>query len=474
MSPMLDEILIHGHMVAELGDLASEPPTDASPVGGAAPAVEPPRGRDAWIGALLTEARGRLRRLRRLPALMLSVALGCAEATDILSTRDVVAAVEVAPERRELAVGETVMLAATPRDAAGRPLTGRSVNWRSSDVAIANVAADGRVTALRVGTTTLFATSEGKSGASVVTVRPGPLARLELSPASLILAPGEVRQTTALGYDAADNVLRLGAVVWTSSNPAVAAVTTVGATGVVTAGVPGTALVTATSEGLSVRAQVTVTAPAREPVDRVEVTPTAVVLERAATRQLTVVARDAAGRVLTDRAVAWTTDNPSVATVSATGLVTARAAGYATIVATSEGKSFGVAVTVPTPETTEYQLLLVNGTPVPRTLFTTVETDANGVARTVRWDAYEGYFRLANGRYEWLVGVWMFREGAPAVQGTYVYRGTYLYDMLDGGIVFHPSDDTASFRGALVDGTLIVARRLMPGTPELTFLHRLP
>lgn len=154
--------------------------------------------------------------------------------------------------------------------------------------------------------------------------------------------------------------------------------------------------------------------------------------------------------------------------------MTALTPGYATIVATSEGKTFGVGVTVPTPEMTEYQLLLVNGTPVPRTLFTTVETSADGVARTVRWDAYEGFFRLANGHCEQRIGYWVFREGAPAVQGAFVYRGTYLYDMLDGGMVFHPSDNAPSFRGAVVDGTLVVARQLVPGTPELTFLHRQP
>jgi uncharacterized protein YjdB len=470
MSPILEDILIHGHIVAELDDVepelrSSSPHADRSPV------AEAPRRR-AWLSGIQAVLRDRVRAIPVLGALMLLATLACADSSEPLPPRDAVAVVQVAPEQRALLVGETVTLSATPRDAAGRALTGRTVTWQSSDVAIANVAADGRVTALRVGTTTLRATSEGKSGESVVTVKPGPLARLELDPAFLILAPGEARQTTALGYDAAGNVLRLGAVVWTSSNPAVAAVTTVGATGVVTAGVAGTALVTATSEGMSVRAQITVTAPAREPVDRVEVTPTAVVLERGGTRQLTAVLRDRAGRVLTDRAVTWTSDNPMAATVSATGLVTALTPGYATIVATSEGRSFDVAVTVPTPELTEYQLVLVNGTPVPRTLFTTVETGADGVTRTVRWDAYEGYFRLANGRYEQLIGFWMIREGAPAVQAAYVYGGTYLYDMLDGGIVFHPSDNTPAFRGAVVDGTLVVARRLMPGTPELTFLHR--
>jgi uncharacterized protein YjdB len=419
------------------------------------------------------------RRARRpLPAagalLLLLLSLACRDADDPLPPPAAVAAVVVAPEERALVVGETATLTATPRDPFGRALSDRLVTWASSDPAVVAVSSTGRVAAGRPGTAVVSATSEGKVGRAEVIVRPGPLARLTLDPSAAVLARGEVRQLTALGHDAAGNALRLGAVVWATSDPAVAAVTTVGATGVVTAGAPGTAVITATAEGKSARAEVTVTPPARAPVDRVEVTPAPVVLEVGRARQLTAVARDAAGNVLTGRTVTWTTDAPATATVSATGLVTAVAPGYATIVATSEGKTFGVAVTVPTPAMTEYQLLLVNGTPVPRTLFTTTETGADGIARTVRWDAYEGAFRLGNGQYEQRVGFWIFREGAPAVQGMYVYRGTFLYDVLDGGIVFHPVDDTPPFRGALVDGTLIVAHRLVPGTPELTFVHRLP
>ena len=60
--------------------------------------------------------------------------------------------------------------------------------------------------------------------------------------------------------------------------------------------------------------------------------------------QLIAVPQDAAGHVLS-RAVAWSTDNPSVATVSDGGLVAARTPGSARIAATSEGKSGSAAVT---------------------------------------------------------------------------------------------------------------------------------
>jgi len=55
--------------------------------------------------------------------------------------------------------------------------------------------------------------------------------------------------------------------------------------------------------------------------------------------QLTATAYDAGLTALTDRGMTWTTNNAAVATVDANGLVTAKAAGGATITATSEGKS---------------------------------------------------------------------------------------------------------------------------------------
>jgi hypothetical protein len=69
------------------------------------------------------------------------------------------------------------------------------------------------------------------------------------------------------------------------------------------------------------------------------------------TRQLTATPLDAAGSPLLGRQVAWTTSNTAIASVSATGLVTATGGGIATITATSEGKSGTavVAVNLPPP-----------------------------------------------------------------------------------------------------------------------------
>ena len=70
MTPILEEILIHGHIVAELEDVTADPP--AAPF--AVPAARPARGRRAseWLAALRNALRNALRkalgpRVRALP-----------------------------------------------------------------------------------------------------------------------------------------------------------------------------------------------------------------------------------------------------------------------------------------------------------------------------------------------------------------------------------------------------------------------
>src|SRR5213079_2429751 len=55
---------------------------------------------------------------------------------------------------------------------------------------------------------------------------------------------------------------------------------------------------------------------------------------------------DASGNARSGRTVTWASSNTTVATVSASGLVTGKVAGTATITATSEGQSGTSAITV--------------------------------------------------------------------------------------------------------------------------------
>lgn len=85
----------------------------------------------------------------------------------------------------------------------------------------------------------------------------------------------------------------------------------------------------------SLRFIVYVMAPVPHPTGYIDLTPAADTLVEAATTALTATVRDAYGDVVPSATVTWGTDNGAVATVDASGVVTAVAPGAATITATS-------------------------------------------------------------------------------------------------------------------------------------------
>ena len=148
-------------------------------------------------------------------------------------------------------------------------------------------------------------------------------------------------QATAVLKDAGGNVLVGRTVTWQSSNTTVA---TVSGTGVITTVGIGTSTITATSEGQSGGAQLTVTA---VPVSTVTATLAASSITLGtAGDQATAVLKDAGGNVLVGRTVTWQSSSTTVATVSGTGVITTVGVGTSTITATSEGQSGGALLTV--------------------------------------------------------------------------------------------------------------------------------
>jgi acid phosphatase len=83
-----------------------------------------------------------------------------------------VASVTVTPSSASISASSTLQLTATPRDANGNALVGRTVTWSSNNTAAATVNGSGLVTGVAAGSATITATSEGQSGTSAVTVTP--------------------------------------------------------------------------------------------------------------------------------------------------------------------------------------------------------------------------------------------------------------------------------------------------------------
>lgn len=194
---------------------------------------------------------------RLVPALLLGVALtACSGGSDSTSGPTRVATVDVTPATVSIGVGVTQQLAAAPRNSSGGLVAGKTATWSTSSTAVATVDATGLVRGMGAGSATVTATIDGKSGSSAVTVTNLPVATVTLLPASLALVVGGSATVTANLFDTNNAALTGRVVTWSSANSAVA---TVSATGLVTGVATGSTTVTATSEGRSATAPVTVT-----------------------------------------------------------------------------------------------------------------------------------------------------------------------------------------------------------------------
>ena len=123
-------------------------------------------------------------------------------------------------------------------------------------------------------------------------------------------------------------------VQWSASDTTIA---TVSDSGLVRGVAPGSVNIVARNKTVTGSAPLTVTAsdPTTVPVASATVTLASSTLNPGQTTQATATTRDANGNILSGRAIAWSTNNSLVATVSSTGVVTAVASGSAQIVATS-------------------------------------------------------------------------------------------------------------------------------------------
>jgi len=168
-----------------------------------------------------------------------------------------VASVTVSPASASVTVGLTTQLTATPMDANGKPLNGRSVTWVTGNPALATVNGSGLVMGVATGSVTITATSEGQSGASAITVSNVSVASVTVAPATPSIQAGQTVQLTVTLKDASGNPLTGRTIGWATSNTAVA---TVSGTGLVSGVAAGGATITATSEGKSGSSAITVTA----------------------------------------------------------------------------------------------------------------------------------------------------------------------------------------------------------------------
>src|SRR4051812_48154167 len=154
------------------------------------------------------------------------------------------------------AIGQTQQLSPTVTDQQGNSISDVAVSWTSSDADVASVSSSGVVTAASNGSAQITATAGSAQAVAEGAVAQVP-ANITIKPASLSLsAVGQTQQLLATITDPRGNPITDAAVSWTTTNPAVASVSS---SGIVTAAGSGSAEITGTAGSASAVAEVNVT-----------------------------------------------------------------------------------------------------------------------------------------------------------------------------------------------------------------------
>ena len=250
--------------------------------------------------------------------------------------------VTVSPASATLqSLGSTVQLTATVQDQNGQAMSGITVAWTSSDTEVGTVDESGLMTAVGNGTVTVTATAWSATGTASVAVDQV-AAKVVVDPATdTLMTSGDTLRLSADALDSNGNAVAGAVFAWASTDTLVAVVDD---EGLVTGVSAGEVEVTATSEGSTGRARLTVAAPVPTTVAISPDTVAFNALGQAA--QLAAEVRDQVSRVMEGEPVSWSSADTLVATVDSTGLATAMRTGATTVAATAGSASATAVVTV--------------------------------------------------------------------------------------------------------------------------------
>jgi uncharacterized protein YjdB len=263
--------------------------------------------------------------------------------------------IQISPATEALAVGQTVQFTATGVIGHGSHPTSsqdvtNEVTWTSSTPAVATVSSSGLATAVSAGTTTITASMSGSTSATATLnvsaatggTAGGTLASLAIIPGSQSVAsPSQTSQFIAIGTTSSGATENLTSqVAWNSSSAQVA---TISVGGLATAVGQGTTTITAiaTNPDKTVAtgtATFTVIGGTSEPLTAISIIPGSQSVS-ASGQQGQFIALGTMGSnglqedVSSSTKLQWSSSIPSIASISATGLVTGLSAGNSTITA---------------------------------------------------------------------------------------------------------------------------------------------
>ncbi len=279
---------------------------------------------------------------------------------------DDITGIRITPVNPNLHPGETVNFVATAIYANGatRPLPA-NVTWTSANAAVATIAANSTARCVSVGTSTITASYQGRTDSTLLSCADPLLIDVQVTPFTATILVGAVHVFQALAVFQDFSTRDITAMAdWSTSNPAVAIVTSTANRGRATGIAAGTVKISATWKGMSAFSLLTVS-DARLVALSVSPVLATTRVGQGAQFVATGLYSDGIPRGLTGVAT-WSSSNSNVADVSnagGRGRATGFAPGTTTITATAMGFTDTATLTVAAGRITELQV-----TPVLATL----------------------------------------------------------------------------------------------------------
>jgi uncharacterized protein YjdB len=254
----------------------------------------------------------------------------------------------VAPANANVSVNATEQFTATGTysDGSTANLTS-SASWSTSNAAVATVNGAGLATALAAGAATITATAGGLTAQAAIAVAAAArtVSSIAVTPATATVIAGATQQFAATAtYSDGSTADVTSTATWQSSETAVA---TVNGAGLAKGVEAGAANITATLNGTSGSAALTVQTAA---VTGITVTPANASFDTGSTQQFTATAQYNNGSTANVTSSAtWSSSDAGVATINASGLASGVAQGVTTITAALGGQAASVTAMVTAP-----------------------------------------------------------------------------------------------------------------------------
>ena len=259
--------------------------------------------------------------------------------------------IKVTPETVDAEVGQVLKFSATGYDNDGKPIDAKEITWVAAPPDMVSVDNTGTAKFFAPGEVRVIALIAGKPGTAKVVVKPARISRIEIAGPKAPLAVGGTVKLDSRAIGINGDPRQEAALEWSSSNPAVASVD---AAGLVTGLAPGTAKLTARSDGVIGELSVKVV---KSNIESVAVEPRAARARAGDVIRFNTLAKDAAGKEVPAAAVRWSVSGEGATIESDGGFVAERSGSY--VVTALVGNRSAAATIAVSPRSSERTLELV-------------------------------------------------------------------------------------------------------------------